>query len=84
MLSELNRLSPAILAQREYVRSTRHALDVASREEAAGSVDVFAIQQLQTEAIDAELALIDLEQRRAELGVVLATESGFPYGDDAR
>lgn len=83
-LSELNRLEPAIAAQRDYVQSTRHALELASREEAAGSVDVFAVQQLQTEAIDAELALIDLEQRRAELGVVLATESGFPYGDDAR
>lgn len=83
-LTELSRLEPAIAAQREYVQSTRHALDVANREEAADSVDVFAIQQLQTEAIDAELALVDLEQRRAELGVVLSTESGFPYGDDAR
>ena len=75
--AELDRLAPAIEAQRAYVAATSHTLTLIEQDEANHLLDVFSVQQQRIEAVDARLTLIELLQRQDELAVALSTEAGF-------
>ncbi|MBK7403872.1 MAG: TolC family protein [Phycisphaerales bacterium] len=80
ILTELESLGPEIDSQAAALDASQSTLDIIERDAAQHLVDILSLEQLRTDVTDNRLALLALQQRRAELRVAFETESGSLAG----